>query len=115
VWTTPAAALAAQARGEVELLPPTWVSLHELSGHDDVAAALAAVAARPTERYLTRMVHLGGGVLVSLWYPDAAYPASVTDDPGPLDTPGARHRLYMDPAGWRYERSGVDHELGEHA
>jgi 8-oxo-dGTP pyrophosphatase MutT (NUDIX family) len=115
VWTTPAAALASQSRGEVELLPPTWVSLHQLAGHDDVAAALAAVVARPTETYQTRIVGAGGGVLVSLWHPDAAYPARATDDPGPLDAPGPRHRLYMDPAGWRFERSGGDHERGEHA
>ena len=115
VWTTPTAALAAQARGEVELLPPTWVSLHQLSAHGDVASALADVAARPTESYMTRIVHLGGGVLVSLWQPDAAYPLSVTEEPGPLDTPGPRHRLYMDPVGWRYERSGDDHAAGEHA
>jgi 8-oxo-dGTP pyrophosphatase MutT (NUDIX family) len=105
VWTAPAAALAAQARGEVELLPPTWVSLHQLSDHPDVATALAAVAAGPTESFMTRIVNQGGGVLVSLWRPDAAYPARVTDQPGPLDAPGLRHRLYMDPAGWRYERT----------
>ena len=69
---------------------------------------------RPAEHYLTRIVGLGDGVLVSLWHPDAAYPASVRR-PGPLDAPGPRHRLYMDPAGWRYERSGGDHERGEHA
>ena len=37
--------------------------------------------------------------LVSLWDPDAAY------DTGDLAAPGPRHRLVMDPAGWRYERS----------
>jgi 8-oxo-dGTP pyrophosphatase MutT (NUDIX family) len=115
VWTTPAAALAAHARGEVELLPPTWVSLHVLTEHDDVATAVAAVAALPTENFMTRMVNLGGGVLLSLWHPDAAYPKDVTDEPGPLDAPGPRHRLYMDPAGWRYERSGGEQERGEHA
>jgi len=115
VWTTPAEALAAQSRGEVELLPPTWVSLHELAEHGDVAAAVAAVAVRPTETFLTRIVGLGGGVLLSLWSPDAAYPASVADEPGPLDAPGPRHRLYMDPAGWRYERSGGEQQQSEHA
>lgn len=105
VWTTPAAALAAHDRGEVEMLPPTWVSLHTLAPHPDVATALAVVAAAPTESYMTRMVGQGGGVLVSLWSPDAAYPVAIADEPAPLDTPGPRHRLYMDPAGWRYERS----------
>jgi len=105
VWTTPEAALEAQAKGEVDLLPPTWVSLHGLIGHADVAAALDDVAERPIAMYATRIVNLGGGVLVSLWAPDAAYPTSVETQPGPLDTPGARHRLTMDPAGWRYERT----------
>lgn len=106
VWTTPDAAMASQARGEVELLPPTWVSLHDLAGHTSAGEAVAAVAAGRVEHYLTHIVNQGEGVLVSLWAPDAAYP---NDDPeggqaGSLDTPGPRHRLYMDPAGWRFER-----------
>jgi 8-oxo-dGTP pyrophosphatase MutT (NUDIX family) len=106
VWTTPEAAIEAAARGEVEMLPPTWVSLHDLSGHATVAEAVEAVAAGRVEHYLTHIVNLGEGVMVSVWAPDAAYP---NDDPvggrtGPLDTPGPRHRLYMDPAGWRFER-----------
>lgn len=104
VWTTPEAALEAQVKGEIELLPPTWVSLRSLTGHPDVDSALKAVAERPIERFATRIVSAGQGVLVSLWEPDAAYPASITAQPGPLDTPGRRHRLSMDPAGWRYER-----------
>ena len=104
VWTAPEAALESQVKGEIELMPPTWVSLWSLTGHADVDSALKAVAARPIEHFSTRIVSAGKGVLVSMWEPDAAYPASVTDQPGPLDTPGARHRLTMDPAGWRYER-----------
>lgn len=108
VWTTPESALAAQVNGEVELLPPTWVSLRGLTGHPDVASALKSVAAQPIAHFSTRIVSLGEGVLVSLWEPDASYPATLEADPGPLDTPGSRHRLYMDPAGWRYERSDAD-------
>jgi hypothetical protein len=46
---------------------------------------------------------------VAVWDGDVAYvpggsgawePQGGTD----LATPGARHRLFMDPAGWRYER-----------
>jgi 8-oxo-dGTP pyrophosphatase MutT (NUDIX family) len=110
VWTTPRDALAAQVAGEVELLPPTWVSLHGLVDHADVAAALAASAKQPIGRYATRMVSAGGGVLVALWAPDASYPATVDADPGPLDAPGPRHRLTMDPdpAAWRYEQTVVE-------
>jgi hypothetical protein len=41
----------------------------------------------------------GDGVLVAVWAPDAGY------DTGDLSAAGPRHRLVMDPAGWRYERS----------
>ena len=107
VWTAPGAALEAQARGEIELLPPTWISLHGLAGHADVATAVAATAEEPVVHYSTRMLKEEAGVLVAVWSPDAAYPVPATARPGPLDTPGNRNRLYMDPAGWRYEREGV--------
>ena len=38
-------------------------------------------------------------VLVAVWAPDAAY------ESGDLAAPGPRHRLVMDDAGWRYQRS----------
>ena len=101
VWTAPGAAL------EIELLPPTWISLHGLAGHADVATAVAATAEEPVVHYSTRMLKEEAGVLVAVWSPDAAYPVPATARPGPLDTPGNRNRLYMDPAGWRYEREGV--------
>ena len=104
VWTGPAAALQAHARREIKLLPPTWMTLHRLSSHGDVASSLRDAAGRPIERFATYMVDSREGP-VALWYPDAAYPPSRAADPGDLDAPGPRHRLYMDPAGWRYQRS----------
>lgn len=41
-WWRPAAALADQRAGNSMLLPPTWVTLRELSAHACVAAAMAA-------------------------------------------------------------------------
>jgi hypothetical protein len=103
VWTRPEDALQAHAEEGVDLLPPTWVSLQALAGHPDVQSALAAVAARPPDRFATRMAKDEAGFLISVWAGDAAYPSSAGTPLGPLDTPGPRHRLYMDPAGWRYE------------
>jgi 8-oxo-dGTP pyrophosphatase MutT (NUDIX family) len=104
LWTTPAHALATHGRDEIELLPPTWITLRRLAGHPSVATALYEAGRRPPERFATRFVQ-DAGVGVALWEPDAAYPPGDDAAPGELDTPGPRHRLHMTPGGWRYERT----------
>ncbi|HEX6420415.1 MAG TPA: NUDIX domain-containing protein [Acidimicrobiales bacterium] len=99
VWTRPADALERHRTGEIDLVPPTWVTLRRIAGLPDVATAVADVAAGEVTHFSTRMADLDG-VLVTLWWPDAAY------ETGDLDAPGPRHRLVMDPAGWRYETAG---------
>jgi 8-oxo-dGTP pyrophosphatase MutT (NUDIX family) len=99
-WQTPAAAMVARNAREIELAPPTFTTLWWLSQHGDVAAALTAGAARPPDRFLTR-VALGadGRLAATLWDGDAGY----LD--GDLDRPGPRRRLWADAAGWRIENS----------
>jgi 8-oxo-dGTP pyrophosphatase MutT (NUDIX family) len=103
VWTPPALALERHAAGDIELVPPTWVTLQRLAEAgavvDSATAAVEAAAAGEVERFKTRVV-IEDGVLVTLWDPDAGYAK------GELHAPGPRHRLSMDPSGWRYERSG---------
>jgi 8-oxo-dGTP pyrophosphatase MutT (NUDIX family) len=96
-WMRPAAALARRDEAEIELAPPTWVTLHWLADHPTVAAASAAAAARPPERFFTRIAASEQGP-VAVWSPDAAH------ESGDLDAPGPRHRLWMLPTVWRYER-----------
>jgi 8-oxo-dGTP pyrophosphatase MutT (NUDIX family) len=98
LWTTPATAIERHRAGAVEMVPPTWVTLQRIVGMPDVATALAEVRAGRIDHFTTRMAD-ADGVLVTMWEPDAAYLS------GDLDLPGPRHRLFMDPAGWRYERS----------
>lgn len=98
VWTTPAAALDRHRAGEIELVPPTWVSLHRIADQLDVASAVADVAAADIDHFTTRIA-FADDVVVTMWEPDAGYGS------GDLAAPGARHRLFMDPTGWRYERS----------
>lgn len=96
-WQRPGDALARRDAGEIELSPPTWVTLWQLRSHPSTRAALDALAARPPERFSTRIVAVDDH-LVALWDGDAGY---ADGDPG---RPGARHRLVMHPGGWRYQR-----------
>ncbi|HEX6311813.1 MAG TPA: NUDIX hydrolase [Acidimicrobiia bacterium] len=98
-WTPPAAALAARDAGDIELAPPTWVTLHRLAGHGDVASALAGAAAAEPEFFETHIARVGDGAIAALWHGDAGY------ESGDGDAPGPRHRLLMLESGWRYERT----------
>jgi 8-oxo-dGTP pyrophosphatase MutT (NUDIX family) len=99
-WFAPAAALAARDAGQIELSPPTWITLHALCRFDDVAAALDALGVGEPEYFTTHICAVEGGIL-AVWEGDAAYGH---DD---ADLPGARHRLAMMDSGWTYERDGA--------
>jgi 8-oxo-dGTP pyrophosphatase MutT (NUDIX family) len=96
VWATAHDALALHSSGEVELLPPTFVTLFELAAHGSVADVLEAARQRDLPRFFTRMVHVDGLATVALWEGDAGYDAR---DPS-ID--GAQHRLLMGSLPWRY-------------
>lgn len=96
-WMRPADALARRDALEIDLAPPTWVTLHALAGHADVASVLEQARATPPEPFATRLASASHGT-VALWQDDAAYAS------GDLDLPGPRHRLLMTASGWSYER-----------
>jgi 8-oxo-dGTP pyrophosphatase MutT (NUDIX family) len=95
-WLHPSEALRRREAGDIELAPPTWVSLHRLAAFRDPAAAFAGLCAGEPRIYVTRIARLESG-MVSLWAGDAGYADA---DP---TRPGARHRLTMLASGWRYE------------
>ncbi len=97
LWVPPAAALARRDRGALDLLPPTWVTLHDVAAHATVADALADAASRVPPWYQTRIVTIEGG-RIALLPGDAGYE---TRDPA---VPGARHRLVMSRTPWSFER-----------
>ena len=99
-WITPAAALAAQRAGEIELPPPTYVTITRLAEHGYAADALAAFARGPVQTFEPRLCPIEGGA-VTLYAGDAGY------DDGDVERPGARHRLWILESGWRYEVSEV--------
>ena len=97
-WMQPADALCRRDSQEIELAPPTWVTLHELSSWNCVDEALAAARRRTPARFETHIV-VAADDPVALWRPDAGW------RDGDLAKPGRRHRLSMNEACWRYERS----------
>jgi NUDIX domain len=98
-WFTPDEALAAHARGEIELAPPQWVSLRDLREFASVDAAMAGIAAATAIDYVPRFQFIEGGDAICVYREDVAY-----DDPTLLDAEGPRHRLYLRDAGWDYLR-----------
>jgi 8-oxo-dGTP pyrophosphatase MutT (NUDIX family) len=96
-WIHPREAVARRDAGEVELVPPTYVTLHDLADYDSVASAIAALDSGTPPFFVTRIARVEGG-LVSLWQGDAGYDSL---DP---DTPGPRNRLLMLDTGWVLER-----------
>jgi 8-oxo-dGTP pyrophosphatase MutT (NUDIX family) len=95
-WYRPADALADHAASEIELVPPTWVTLSQLAGHASVAEAMAWARSTEPEQFRTRPIAKQPRTIA--WAGDTAYEGGSADDPGP------RHRLVMLDDGWRYHR-----------
>lgn len=97
-WMRPDDALAAQRRGEIELPPPTFVTIRVLSAFGRTDEALSSLREREPDIFFPRVQRVEGGAC-SLYEGDAGY---ADGDPA---RPGTRHRLWMLETGWRYERS----------
>ena len=98
IWVAPVDAMRLRDQGEIDLAPPTFVTLHKLAQSRDVAGALADAAAGPVEHFATRIAKAASGAPVAVWHGDVAY------EGGELEVAGARHRLVMVPEEWSYER-----------
>lgn len=100
VWSQPAAVIERRERGEIDLAPPTYVTLADLAEHgavDEVMEAAATRTALPT--YETCWVTLPPGEgAVAMWAGDAGYDSQDPSADGP------RHRLWMRRDGWQLER-----------
>jgi 8-oxo-dGTP pyrophosphatase MutT (NUDIX family) len=97
-WVRPAEGISRRDAGEIELAPPTWVTLRDLAQFATVDDALATVGAREPEVFETHIAMVDDAI-VAMWHGDAGY------ESGDADASGGRHRLRMADDGWRYERS----------
>ena len=102
-WLSPAQALARHAEGEIDLAPPTWITLYQLSRYGSTAEILEKLQAMETRIYETRIGQNTEGVRVAMWAGDAGY------EQGDGTIAGERHRLVMKPGGFVFENTVVSY------
>lgn len=95
-WMRPGDALHAHRAGELDLLPPTYIALRELSDCDSVEAVFAMYRDRPIVEILPKFVQGPHGTA-------ALYPGDIGYESGDLQLPGPRHRSRRAADGWHYE------------
>ncbi len=98
-WLSPGEALARHAAGEIDLAPPTWITLYQLSLYPSTAEILARLGELETKVYETRIGTDAGGIRVAMWAGDAGY------ESGDATLAGARHRLVMKRDGFVFENT----------
>lgn len=97
-WMSPTDAMRRRNAGEIELIPPTFITLALLSRFTDAASVLAHHASNEAEHFVTRFASVDG-TAIAMYDEDAGYAT------GDGSVPGARHRLWMGEDEWIYERS----------
>lgn len=102
-WIHPEAMLERHAEGEVDLAPPTWITLHHLSKYSPVDALITRLDDEPHRIFETRIGQRADGVRVAMWTGDAGY--SETD----ADAAGDRHRLVLAEGGFVFENTIVNY------
>jgi len=97
-WVSPKQALSAQRTGEILLMPPTFVSIENLSEYASIKAIISDLTKKPPQIFLPRVRTVPGG-FCTLYQDDVAY------DGGDINQPGKHHRFWGVETGWRYERT----------
>ncbi len=96
-WMRPSEAMDLHRHGEIELIPPTWVTLHQLAPYRSVADAIADGASQSEpRRFITRPIP--GEPTVLTWGGDVAY-----EDSSRIHSNGGRNRLILAKGNWVYE------------
>ena len=101
-WVNPATALEQHRAGEIDLAPPTWVTLYHLSLYSPAERAIEYFMQAEAKVYSTHVAKSADGLRVAMWAGDAGY------DAWDADVPGERHRLVMARDGFRFENT-VEH------
>ena len=103
-WIGVSEAVGNHERGELAMLPPTYVTLLDLARYDSVAGVLAGEALRLPDEVFPIFGEDGGRPIV-MFRGDAGY------DAGDGSQLGARHRAVLCGESWQYVHENVDPEF----
>ena len=98
-WMSPAKALERHGAGEIDLAPPTWVTLYHISRHGPSEQAIQHFAQIDIDYYTTHVAVRNDGARVAMWSGDAGYESN------DANAEGEHHRLVMAEGGFTFEHS----------
>lgn len=102
-WIRPRDALARHSAGEIDIVPPTWVTLYHLSRYQPISTLLEHFRGNEVKVYSTHIGKTAQGDRVAMWHGDAGY----ADWDANLS--GNRHRLVMAKGGFVFENTIEDY------
>lgn len=97
-WMRPADAMSRRNLGEIELIPPTFITLALLTPFATAAEATDHYRSNPPEYFVTKFTR-ADGYNIALYADDSGYETADASVPGP------RNRLFMGEGDWHYERN----------
>jgi 8-oxo-dGTP pyrophosphatase MutT (NUDIX family) len=97
-WYKPADAIIALKNKELEMMPPTFITLTELAEAADANDALLMYRERKIPQYLPKFTMTNKGICM-------LYPGDAGYDLGDQEAEGRHHRMWMLEEGWRFENS----------
>lgn len=99
-WVSPKSVIRNAPDSNLLIMPPTYVSLHDISRFSSVDETLSAISLQSDELFMTKFQRTETG-FVTYWEKDAAYE---NDD---LAAAGPRRRLVTGANEWKYEKVGL--------
>jgi 8-oxo-dGTP pyrophosphatase MutT (NUDIX family) len=96
-WLSPAATIAAHRNRQLDMLPPTFIALLELSACNDLAEVWAMYRARQVVEIIPKFC-------VQATPPCTLYPGDAGYEDGDPTRVGARHRSVRRADGWDYQK-----------
>lgn len=101
-WWTPDQALDKAHSNHIEILPPTWITLFDLSQFSSVDETIEAATFRGPRAYATKMIRTDEGI-AAVWEGDCDYGTDTSNL-------AHRHRLVMTESIWKFQLGTHDNK-----